>query len=39
MRLGARLASSKVALFPLAGTAGRTSDNQYLFGVEFFFHG
>jgi hypothetical protein len=39
MRLCARLASSKLTLFPLTSTTGRTADNEYLFAVEFFFHG
>jgi hypothetical protein len=39
MRFKAWLACSKLALFPLSGTAGRTADSEYLFGVEFLFHG
>jgi hypothetical protein len=38
MRLTARLASSKLALFALTSTTGRTTDNEYLFAVGFFFH-
>jgi len=39
MWLKAWLACSKLALFPLSSTAGRTADSEYLFGVKFLFHG
>ena len=35
MGISARLASSKLALFPHSGTTSRTADSEYLFGAEF----
>ena len=39
MYLGTRLAGTKLTLSPRSGTASRTLNSQYLFWVEFFFHG
>src|ERR1700674_1940699 len=39
MRLGARLASTKLTLLPRSSTTSRTPDGEYLFWEEFFFHG
>jgi hypothetical protein len=39
MRLAARLASIKLTLLPRTSTASRTTDSEYLFWAEFFFHG
>jgi hypothetical protein len=39
MRFRAVLASGKPTLLSGSGTTGRTSDSEYLFWVEFCFHG
>ena len=39
MRIGARLASTKLALLPRGGTTSRATDSKYLFRAELFFHG
>ena len=39
MRLKARLASGKLALFTRRNTTSRTRDSEYLFWAEFCFHG
>jgi len=38
MRLGARLASTKLTLFPRSSTTSRTTDSEYLFWAEFPLH-
>ena len=39
MRLGARLATTKLTLRLRSSTTSWTTDSEYLFWAEFFFHG
>jgi hypothetical protein len=39
MRLRAQLASAKRTLLPRSSTTSRTTDSEYLFWIEFLFHG
>ena len=38
MRIGARLASGKFALFPRSSTTSRTANSEYLLRAQFFCH-